>query len=340
MADDQTDRRQTLGRILILAVGAIVAVLAGWWAFVITPDGSLAILFGVLLTIATVMLGLRFASRVAQSRFPGYNVAEVAVEGPISRDGGGRFPSTPGGAHADQVVEQIEAANDDQSVSALIVRLNTPGGEVVPSDDIRLAVERFEGPTVAYATDVCASGGYWIASGCDELWAREASIIGSIGVIGSRVNATELADKLGLSYERFAAGKFKDAGTPLKEVSDAEREYLQGIIDDLYDHFVSRVTDARDLSEAEVRATEAKVYLGEEALELGLVDAIGTREAVEDRVAELLGVSSVSVVEFAPQRSLTERFSFGVERIAFAAGSGVGRVLTREGETSELNIRL
>jgi len=84
---------------------------------------------------------------------------------------------------------------------------------VVPSDDIRLAAERFDGPTVAYATDVCASGGYWIASGCDELWAREGSIVGSIGVIGSRVNASALAEKVGLSYERFAAGDYKDAGT-------------------------------------------------------------------------------------------------------------------------------
>ncbi|WP_276248157.1 MULTISPECIES: signal peptide peptidase SppA [unclassified Haladaptatus] len=340
MATDSDDRRGQVGRILVLLVGAVVALLVGWWAFVVVPGGSLGGVVGVLLTILTVVLGIRLAGRVAQSRFPGYNVAEVAVEGPISRDGGGRFPSTPGGAHADQFVDQIDAANDDQNVNALIVRLNTPGGEVVPSDDIRLAVERFEGPTVAYATDVCASGGYWIASGCDELWARDASIVGSIGVIGSRVNATELADKLGLSYERFAAGKFKDAGTPLKELSEPEREYLQGIIDDLYDHFVSRVTAARDLTEAEVRATEAKVYLGEEALNLGLVDALGTRDDVEDRVAELLGVESVSVVEFTPQRRLVERFSLSAERIAYAAGAGVGRVLTQDGEQGEMNIRL
>jgi len=110
------------------------------------------------------------------------------------------------GAEADEIVDQIERADEDSGVRALLLKLNTPGGEIVPSEDIRIAAERFDGPTIAYATDVCASGGYDIAAGCDELWAREGSIVGSIGVIGSRVNAADLADRLGLSYERLAAG--------------------------------------------------------------------------------------------------------------------------------------
>jgi len=91
---------------------------------------------------------------------------------------------------------------------------------VLPSDDIRRAAAEFDGPTLAYATDTCASGGYWIASGCDELWARDASLVGSIGVVGSRPNAAGLADKLGISYEQFTAGEYKDAGVPLREIED------------------------------------------------------------------------------------------------------------------------
>ncbi|MFC6730899.1 S49 family peptidase, partial [Natronoarchaeum mannanilyticum] len=197
-----------------------------------------------------------------------------------------------------------ERDDADDAVDALLVRLNTPVDEVVPSDDTEIAAEAFDGPTIAYAQDTCASGGYWIASGCDELWARDATVVGSIGVIGSTVNAADLAEKVGLSYERFAAGAYKDAGTPLKELDADEREYLQGIVDDLYDNFVERVAEGRDLDAEAIRDTEARVYLGEDAAEIGLVDRLGTREDVEDELSERLGVDAVAVEEFEPERGI------------------------------------
>jgi len=205
------------------------------------------------------------------------------------------------------------------------VKLNTPGGEIVPSEDIRLAAERFDGPTVAYATDVCASGGYDIASGCDELWARSGSIVGSIGVVGSRVNVSDLADELGVSYEQFTAGEFKDAGVPLKDISEDEREYLQGIVDDYYDDFVETVAEGRDMDPETVRDTEARIYLGETAADLGLVDELGTRTDVEDRIAERLD-EPVSVREFQPAVGLRGRLRGGAERVAYAFGAGVAGV--------------
>jgi protease-4 len=223
------------------------------------------------------------------------------------------------------VVEQIERADEDDAADALLVKLDTPGGQVVPSDDIRRAAADFDGPTVAYATDVCASGGYWIASGCDELWARRGSIVGSIGVIGSRVNLADLAEDLGVSYERFAAGKYKDAGMPLKELSEDEREYLQGLIDGFYDDFVERVAEGRDMEPEAVRDTEARVYLGDDAHELGLVDSIGTRDDVEGHVEELLD-TEVSVREFEPKKGLAARLRGGATAVAYAAGAGVASV--------------
>jgi protease-4 len=319
-------RVDVAGRTAVVAVGAVVAALVGWLLFVRTPD-DLAELLGVLLTIGVVLLAIRVAGNAASAQFPDYNVAEVAVEGPITRDGG--VPSFPGGVAtpgADDIVEQIEHADDDPNADALLVKLNTPGGQVVPSDDIRRAAMAFDGPTVGYATDTCASGGYWIASGCDEFWARDASVVGSIGVIGSTVNASELADRLGVSYERFAAGKYKDAGSALKEMSDDEREYLQGIIDDFYDDFVERVADGRDLDEAAIRDTEARVYLGEEALELGLVDELGTADDVQDHLEDVLD-ADVSVREFAPQQGFATRLRAGTESVAYALGAGIaGRV--------------
>jgi protease-4 len=318
-----TDRTDRLSRVAVVLVAGVVAALLGWELFVVLA-ADVADLLGILLVAGLVVLGVRFGGRVAESWFPSYDVAEVAVEGPITRDGGpGSIPGRGVGTPADDVVEQMRAADDDDAVEALLVKLNTPGGQVVPSDDIRRAAAEFDGPTVAYATDTCASGGYWIASGCDELWAHEASIVGSIGVIGSSVNVAELAERLGVSYERFAAGKYKDAGVALKELSEDERDYLQGIVDDYYEDFVERVAEGRGMDPETVRETEARVYLGEEAREIGLVDRLGAREDVEDAVADRLGVDAVSVREFTPDRSLADRLRGGTERVAYTFGAGV-----------------
>lgn len=310
-------------RVAVLLVGAVVAAVVGWMLFYNIPS-TLADLFGILLILGSIVVGVRLAGRVATSTIPGYDVAEVAVEGPISRDGDGPpIPGRGGGVPSDDIVEQITAATHDNHAEALVLKLNTPGGEVLPSDDIRRAAAEFDGPTIAYATDVCASGGYWIASGCDEIWAHDMSIVGSIGVIGSSVNASELAERLGITYERFAAGKYKDAGNVLKEPSTDEREYLQGIIDDYYDHFVERVADGRELDPQVVRDTEARVYLGIDAYDLGLVDELGTREDVEARVAELLDRDEVTVREFAPRVGLAARLRGSAQRVAYALGAGI-----------------
>jgi len=316
---------RTLGRVLIAFVVAAAGIAAAWGVVVWYPR-NLTDLLGVFLVVAAAPLALKFGTGLASSVLPGYNVAEVAVEGPITRSAGGGVVSTPVGADADDIVEQIERADADGNVDGLLVKLNTPGGEIVPSEDIRLAAERFDGPTVAYATDVCASGGYDIASGCDELWARSGSIVGSIGVIGSRVNVSDLADRFGVSYEQFTAGEYKDAGTPLKELSEDEREYLQGIVDDYYDDFVETVAEGRELDPETVRETEARIYLGDQAADIGLVDEIGDREAVEERLEERLG-TTVAVEAFDPATGLRDQLRGGAAGVAYAFGAGVASVV-------------
>jgi len=323
----------SIGRTIIVLISVALAAVVGWLLFFRLPT-DLADLLGVLLLLAGVVVVGRLGSRIAAARFPTYDAAEVGVEGPITRETSpSGFPGGAVGADADEVVDQIERADEDPAAEALLLRLNTPGGQVVPSDDIRRAAARFDGPTVAYATDTCASGGYWIAAGCDELWARDASVVGSIGVIGSSVNVHELAEDLGVSYERFVAGAYKDAGSSLKQPTEADREYLQGIVDDYYDDFVERVAEGRDLDPQAVRDTEARVFLGEEAEQLDLVDEIGDRRAVEDRVADLLDVPEVTVEEFEPRRRIVTRLRGGAERVAFALGAGVASRLTGEAST-------
>ncbi|WP_436935870.1 signal peptide peptidase SppA [Halovenus marina] len=317
----------TVSRVVVFAALAVAGIAGGWLLLVEFPESGRELL-GIVLVVLAIPVVLRIAGTIANGLFPAYNVAEVGVEGPITRhQSGGPLARGPVGSDADAIVEQIERADEDTSVDALLVRLNTPGGEIVPSEDIKLAAERFDGPTVAYAVDTCASGGYEIASGCDEIWAREGSIVGSIGVIGSRVTAADLADRLGLTYEQFTAGEYKDAGTPLKELEPYEREYLQGIVDTYYDKFVESVAQRREMDAEAIRDTEARVYLGSQAHEEGLVDELGTREDVTEALEDTLD-TQITIQEFKPAFGLTERLGRGSQRLAYAFGAGItGRLV-------------
>lgn len=315
----------------IALVGIVTAALVAVVLYGILPDlagvGAVEVTLGLLVFLALSVVAVRIASSVVSA----YDVAEVEVDDVITRDRNpAGVPVTGMGVSADDLVEQIERADGEDAVEALIVRLNTPGGAVVPSEDIRAAVAAFDGPTVAYAEDLAASGGYWIASGADEFHARRGATVGSIGVNGTQLGRSGLAEKAGLDYRRFVAGEYKDTPSPWRELSEDEERYVQGLLDDYYEQFVDTVAEGRDMDPETVRETEARVYLGETAHELGLVDFCGPRDEMEDRLAERIGVDEVTVERFEPQEGLRERFSMGAERIARSFGAGVARVLTGE----------
>jgi protease-4 len=319
---------RSLGRLAVVLVGTALAAGVGVVVFWAVPEYTgLGIVESPLVALLVVG-GLVMTARVAGEIFPGYNVAEVEVGDVITRDGGspGPLPAGGGGTSADDIVEQIEQADADGNADALIVKLNTPGGAVVPSEDIRRAVMEFDGPTVGYAEDMAASGGYWIASGCDEFHARENSVVGSIGVVGSRLGRTDLAEKVGLDYRRLVAGEYKDAGSPWREFEERDREYLQSFINESYDNFVETVAEGRDMDEEFIRDTEARVYSGREANQNGLVDTCGPREEMEERLADRIGVDELTVEEFEPEQAITDRIGAGARSIARAFGAGVASV--------------
>jgi protease-4 len=324
---------RSLARFAVALVGTIVAGAVGVTLFGVlpayTPMGALE----VALATAVLLAGAVVAGRIAASAFPSYDVAEVAVEGPITQSGGGGPLPGPGGqgAAAEEVTEQIRRADEDAAVEALVLTLNTPGGEVVASEDIRHAAAEFDGPTVADATSLCASGGMWIAAGCDEVHAREGSRVGSVGVIGASFGAQDLLERAGVEYRRFVAGDFKDSPSAFRELREEEREYWQGLLDDWYEQFVETVVEGRGMDAEAVRDTEARVYLGTEAEELGLVDALGPRDAMEERLADRLDVPEITVEEFEPQRSVGERLRVGARATARAVGAGAASVLVDDG---------
>lgn len=324
-------------RKLYRLVFTLTAIAAGGGATYLAFDQGAANTDLSMFAIATILSFAFFSGKLAWDFIDvnpaRHNVGMVEVKGPIQRDSPRKLGSKDR-ATADDISEQIEKADTDPNVDALIVRLNTPGGEIVPSEDIKLAIEDFDGPTIGHATDVCASGGYLIASACDKVVCRNGSMVGSIGVIGSRTNYSELANELGVEYEQFTAGEFKDAGTPLREMADEEREYIQNLIDTHYDDFVETVAEGRDMPIDAVKDTEAKIFLGKDALERGLVDSIGTEDDVKDILQNKLSAPVISVKEFTKSSSSFARLSIGAQQFAYSLGTGIAAQFKDEDDTN------
>ena len=183
-------------------------------------------------------------------------------------------------------IEQLKKFAKDDSVKAIVVRLNTPGGGVGPSQEIYEEVRKIRGKKVVVASmgALAASGGYYIACGADKIFANPGTITGSIGVLMQFVNVKDLIEKIGVKGFVIKSGSFKDTGSPVREMSPEERKLLQSVIDNVHSQFVNAVVEGRRLPREDVLAiADGRILSGEQAKELGLVDALGNQE---DAVAE------------------------------------------------------
>ncbi|MEK7881108.1 MAG: signal peptide peptidase SppA [Deltaproteobacteria bacterium] len=160
-----------------------------------------------------------------------------------------------------------------------------------------------EKKVVASMGAVAASGGYYIASATDKIVANPGTITGSIGVIIQFVNAEEFLKKVGLQGRVIKSGKFKDTGSPLRDMSEEERVYLQSVIDDVHGQFIEAVSTGRGIKKEEVaKLADGRIFTGSQALKLGLVDKLGTMEDAIDLGAELAGISGKPSVVYPPEK--------------------------------------
>ena len=192
------------------------------------------------------------------------------------------------------VVEKLERYIKNDDIPAIVIRLNTPGGGVSATQEIFETVKkaRHAGKKViASMGTVAASGGYYIAAACDTVMANPATITGSIGVIATFPNFTELYRKIGIDYNVIKSGKFKDTGSSSREMTDEERAYLDGLIMDTYEQFLLAVSQERNLSLDFIRnIAEGKIFTGRQALEQGLIDSLGTYQDAVDLAGVLVGL--------------------------------------------------
>jgi len=195
-----------------------------------------------------------------------------------------------------KVVSQLKKFADDDSVKAIILHVNSPGGGVAASEEIYREVKRIRDDKkkriVASIETVGASGAYYVSSATNKIYADKGSIVGSIGVISEWVNYGELLKWAKLNPITMKAGEFKDTGNPTREMTPAEREYLQSLIDNMHTQFIQAVADGRHAKPEEIRAiANGKVWTGEQAVPLKLVDQIADFEAAVKDTARAVNIS-------------------------------------------------
>ncbi|TAL51721.1 MAG: signal peptide peptidase SppA [Nanoarchaeota archaeon] len=290
------------------------------------PWISLAVIFAVVVLIGMVFVSCLTAGS-KDSPING-NVAEIELNGEITADGGSLLSP---GLSSDEVVGFIKDANDNPQIKAILLRINSPGGSPVASEEIMTAVKNSSKPVVALIRDEGASGAYWVASAADGIVASPVSITGSIGVLGSTVEISGLMQKYGIGYERLVAGQYKDAGIPFRNLTPEEQKLLQERIDLIYDYFVRSVAENRHMDYNYTKSLATGIfYTGEQAKQLGLVDKLGGEAEAEQMLKEKSGVKEVNLVKYRRQVSLFDVFAKAISYYGYSLGSGLGNALVKD----------
>jgi protease-4 len=190
-------------------------------------------------------------------------------------------------------VEQINKYLDDPRIKAIIVRIDSPGGGVAASQEIYEAIlaAKIKKKVVASLGSVAASGGYYVACGADKIVANPGTLTGSIGVIMHFTNVQDTMKKLGLRAASIKSGKYKDIGSPFREMTSDEESLIKNVIDDIYDQFVETVSVNRKISKDKLKDyTDGRIFTGRQALRMGLVDSLGDMDSAAKVAAKLSGI--------------------------------------------------
>jgi protease-4 len=197
----------------------------------------------------------------------------------------------------DDAFAMIKKAEEDPGVKAVIFEINSPGGSVVASREIAFAVGEMKKPTLCWMGDVAASGAYWIASSCDHIMADPLSLTGSVGVTASYLEFSRLFEKYGITYEQITSGERKDIGSPFRNVSESERSKLEYIVNETFSFFLNDVKIKRNLTQEQMDGiSSGDIFLGKDAVEIGLIDSTGTISDARETAKEMAGLEHAEFV--------------------------------------------
>jgi protease-4 len=282
--------------------------------------GLLAIVLVLVLFFASLVLIIRLSGKPSRLPF-GDKIAVVEIQGVITQS----FP----------VIEEIHHYLADDAVKAIILRIDSPGGGVGPSQEIYREVVKAKQKKkiVTSMGAVAASGGYYIACASDLIVANPGTITGSIGVIMQFSNFEELLKKIGVKGVVLKSGEHKDIGSPFREMTPEEKQIMQETLDNVHQQFIRAVADGRKLDQAKViPIADGRIMTGEQAKQLGLVDKMGNLDDAIEEAAKLVGIEGKPQVLY-PKKKFTLW-----ELLMKGMASAVMEALNEKG--FELNYRL
>ena len=266
--------------------------------------------------VTLIALVLVFAALVGSIAFMSYR--KGGASGPVFGDKVALLEVRGMIIDVQPVIEQLGKFTKDDSVKAIVFRIESPGGGVSPSQELYREIQRSaeKKPVVASMGSVAASGGYYIASGVQKIYANPGTITGSIGVIAQFTNLEELFKKIGFRMEVVKSGAFKDVGNPGRAMTPEERQYLQKLLDNVHQQFVRDVARGRRMPEEKVREiADGRIFTGEQAKEMGLVDELGGLNDAVDAAAKMAGITGEPKLVY-PEKKKVSLLDYLLDRSA------------------------
>jgi len=286
--------------------------------------------FNILLIIIMIVIFLNILFSIVNINITMPNsVAVIPIKGIIVSEGESGFFEQI--TSADSVIEQIGKAEENPNIKAILFEINSGGGSPVASDEIAKKIKSADKTTLALIREIGTSGAYWVASACDIIMANKMSITGSIGVISSYLEFSGALKDYNITYQRLVSGKYKDIGSPYKNLTQEEEILFQAQLDKIHEYFIAEIALNRNLSINKVRALSTGMfYLGEEALNLGLIDRIGSEEDALELLKQELDISYIHKVEYKEKKRLWDVFTASFSQQAYAIGKGIGSALSSD----------
>lgn len=301
-------------------------------------------LFTVLAVLIAGISVERLSFRNATAESPGYSWEEEVVSGSgeskivqLFVDGviSGQKNASGLPSMAEVLQEQLRRIEQDPSVKAVVLRIDSPGGEVVATDEIHnrllhLKKER-NLPLVISMGSTAASGGYYLATAGDSIFANPNTLTGSLGVIFNLLNYSEAINKLGVHQYAIKSGRFKDIGSPSRPITTQEQQIFQSLVNDSYNRFVDVIVQGRKLPREKVlEIADGRVYSGEQAKKLGLIDQFGDLDEATQYALALSGEAEALVVRYKEQLSISSLLFAMKQHWSNPDPLGLSRVLDRQ----------